>query len=164
MHWVRWTVAALVAGLVVIQLVPYGRDHDNPPVVAEPAWDSAQTRELALRACFDCHSNETVWPWYSNVAPVSWLVQHDVEEGRAELNYSEWNRPQEGEESAETVREGSMPPSSYLLTHADARLTDAELTALAEGLAATFGDEGENEDGEGEGEDEDEGGEGEEDD
>jgi hypothetical protein len=142
MRLVKWSLVALIGGLLVIQLVPYGRDHDNPPVVAEPAWDSAQTRELAVRACFDCHSNETVWPWYSNVAPVSWLVQRDVDEGREHLNYSEWNRPQEGEESAETVREGSMPPTSYLLTHPDARLSDAELAALTDGLAATFGDEG----------------------
>jgi hypothetical protein len=79
---------------------------------------------------------------------VSWLVQRDVDEGREELNYSEWNRPQEGEESAETVREGSMPPSIYLLTHPEARLTDAQLAALADGLAATFGDENEGGNGE----------------
>jgi mono/diheme cytochrome c family protein len=150
MRWVKWGLAAIVGGLLVIQLVPYGRDHDNPPVVAEPSWDSVQTRELAVRACFDCHSNETVWPWYSNVAPISWLVQRDVDEGREELNYSEWNRPQEGEESVETVRDSSMPPRSYLLTHPDARLIDAELAALVNGLAATFGDEGEGEEGEGE--------------
>lgn len=143
MRWVRWGLAGLLGGMLLIQLVPYGRDHDSPPVVAEPAWDSPQTRELSVRACFDCHSNETVWPWYSNVAPVSWLVQWDVDEGREELNYSEWNRSQEGEESAETVREGSMPPRSYLLTHPEARLTDPELAVLADGLAATFGDEGE---------------------
>jgi mono/diheme cytochrome c family protein len=149
MSWVKWGLAALLAGFLVIQLVPYGRNHDNPPVVAEPTWDSAQTRELAVRACFDCHSNETVWPWYSNVAPISWLVQRDVDEGREDLNYSEWNRPQEAGESAETVREGSMPPRSYLLTHPEARLTDAELATLAAGLAATArgetGDEGETE-------------------
>jgi hypothetical protein len=76
-------------------------------------------------------------------------VQRDVDEGREHLNYSEWNRPQEGEESAETVREGSMPPSSYLLTHPDARLTDTELAALADGLAATLGSEsGDEEEGE----------------
>lgn len=150
MSWVKWGLAVLLGGFLVIQVVPYGRDHDNPPVVAEPSWDSAQTRELAARACFDCHSNETVWPWYSNVAPVSWLVQRDVDEGREELNYSEWNRPQEGDESAETVIEGSMPPRSYLLTHADARLTDAELAELVDGLVATLGGEG---DDEGEGED-----------
>lgn len=141
MRWVKWGLVALFGGLLVIQLVPYGRDHDNPPVMAEPSWNSPQTRELAVRACFDCHSNETVWPWYSNAAPVSWLVQQDVDKGREELNYSEWNRPQEGEESAETVLERSMPPSSYLLTHPDARLTDAELAELADGLAATFGTE-----------------------
>jgi hypothetical protein len=145
-------LAALLGGLVVIQLVPYGRDHDNPPVVAEPLWDSAQTRELAVLACFDCHSNETVWPWYPNVAPVSWPVQRDVDQGREHLNYSEWNRRQEGEEPAETVRDGSMPPRSYLLTH-PARLTDPELAALADGLVATFGGEGGADEGEGEGED-----------
>jgi mono/diheme cytochrome c family protein len=141
----RWIKRGLLAGVVAmlaIQLVPYGRDHTNPPVSGEPAWDSPRTRELAVRACFDCHSNQTVWPWYSNVAPVSWLVQRDVDEGRDELNYSEWDRGEDGEESAETVREGSMPPFPYPLTHPDARLDDAERAALEAGLAATFGDEG----------------------
>lgn len=141
MRWVKWSLVVIVGGLLVIQLVPYGRAHENPAVVAEPSWDSPQTRELAVRACFDCHSNETVWPWYSNVAPFSWLVQRDVEEGREHLNYSEWNRPQEGDESAETVHEGSMPPNYYLWTHSEARLTDAELATLADGLEATFGSE-----------------------
>ena len=94
------------------------------------------------------HSNETVWPWYSNVAPVSWLVQHDVDEGREHLNFSTWNQRQgergeeEGEESeelVEVVREGSMPPRNFLLTHPEARLSDAERAALIEGLAATTG-------------------------
>jgi len=129
--------AALVA---LIQLVPYGRDHSNPPVSAEPAWDSPATRELAKRACFDCHSNETAWPWYSHVAPVSWLVQRDVDEGRSKLNFSEWNRPQdEADEAAEQVREGEMPMWIYLPTHPDARLSDADKQALIQGLEATFG-------------------------
>jgi mono/diheme cytochrome c family protein len=132
-----------VGGLLLSQAVPYGREHSNPPVIEEPAWDSSETRALAVKACFDCHSNETVWPWYSNVAPLSWLVQRDVDEGRETLNFSEWNRPQEGDESAETVREGSMPPGQYLITHPDARLTDSQLEALATGLTATFGGEGE---------------------
>ena len=67
-------IVVAVGGFLLIQLVPFGRDHTNPPVVQEPNWDSPATRELAQRACFDCHSNETVWPWYSNIAPVSWLV------------------------------------------------------------------------------------------
>ena len=155
MRWVKRFLAALLGGLLVIQAVPYGRNHANPSVVAEPYWDSAKTRELTVRACFDCHSNETVWPWYSNVAPMSWLVQRDIDGGREELNFSEWNRPQEGQESAETVRDGSMPPGSYLLTHPDARLTETELAALADGLAATLGTERDGGNEEGEIEDED---------
>ncbi len=77
----KWSLVALLSVLVLIQVVPYGRDHANPPVRAEPAWNSARTRELAVRACFDCHSNETIWPWYSNLAPASWLVQRDVKKG-----------------------------------------------------------------------------------
>lgn len=138
--------ASSLAGLIVvgiaIQAVPYGRAHDNPPITAEPAWDSAMTRDLAVRACFDCHSNEVRYPWYANVAPFSWAVQQHVDQGRRQVNYSEWDRPQhEAEESAETVRDGSMPPSYYLLTHSDARLTDEEKRLLVAGLAATIGDD-----------------------
>lgn len=141
MRWVKWSIAALLMAALVVQVIPYGRDHTNPPVAAEPQWDSPQTRDLAVRACFDCHSNETEWPWYSNVAPMSWLVQRDVDEGREELNFSEWDREQEGEEAAETVRDGSMPPKTYLLSHPTARLTETELAELATGLSATFGDD-----------------------
>lgn len=133
--------AILAAGFLLIQLVPYGRAHDNPPIVSEPNWDSPQTRELARRACFDCHSNATTWPWYSNVAPVSWLLQRHVEEGRHKLNFSDWSRSEgeEAEEMGESVVKGSMPLANYLWTHPAARLTDAERTALADGLNATAG-------------------------
>ena len=87
-----------------------------------------------------------VWPWYSHVAPISWLVQYDVDEGRSELNFSEWHAGQEGHEAAETVRDKEMPPSKYLWTHPDARLTDAELATLNAGLIATFGEEEEDDD------------------
>lgn len=133
-------IGVLLAGFVLIQLVPYGRNHTNPPVVQEPNWDSPQTRELAQRACFDCHSNETNWDiWYTGIAPVSWLVQHDVEEGRENLNFSEWNttNSENKQEMAEVVNEGEMPPAQYLPTHPEARLTAVEKQALAEGLAAT---------------------------
>jgi hypothetical protein len=130
-------VLALLA--VVIQLVPYGRNHTNPPVSGEPAWDSAATRATAVAACFDCHSNQTSWPWYSNIAPVSWLVQHDVDEGRQTLNFSEWGRGQDGDEAAEAVSEGNMPPFSYVLLHPDARLSGAARDAFIRGLVATFG-------------------------
>jgi hypothetical protein len=137
-----WLGAVLIIAIGAIQLVPYGRDHRNPPVTQEPAWDRPQTRLLAVRACFDCHSNETVWPWYSNVAPMSWLIQRDVDEGRRKLNYSEWNRGQkEARESAKTVKQGEMPPWFYALPGTSARLTPAEWSTLVTGLEATFGSE-----------------------
>ena len=133
-------VGLVIVGFV-IQAVPYGWDRSNPPVSGEPAWDSPRTRELTVRACFDCHSNEVVYPWYSKVAPMSWAVELHVDQGRADVNYSEWDRPQEkADKSAETVIEGEMPPSYYtLLTHSEARLTDAEIQELIDGLEATFG-------------------------
>jgi len=125
--------------MLLIQVVPYGRDHSNPPVTAEPAWDTPATRDLAVRACYDCHSNEVEWPWYSNVAPFSWSVQRHVDEGRDALNFSEMDRRQhEVDEAAETVTEGEMPPFYYTITHPDARLTDAEKRDLADGLGATL--------------------------
>jgi hypothetical protein len=133
-------VIVLAIGLVAIQVVPYGRDHANPPVRQEPRWDSVRTQELTRRVCFDCHSNETTWPWYTNVAPVSWLTARDVAEGRHKLNFSEWDRPQkEASESAKTVRKGEMPPWFYLLPRPDARLSSSERAELIQGLEATLG-------------------------
>jgi len=133
--------AALVVTtlFVAVQLVPYGRAHTNPATRAEPTWDSTRTRQLAERACFDCHSNETEWPWYSHMAPVSWLVQYDVVEGRAALNFSEFDRPQEeAHEAAEEVEEGEMPMPIFLISHPDARLSEAEHAQLVQGLRATL--------------------------
>jgi hypothetical protein len=125
-------------GLVLfglIQLIPYGRDHTNPPVLQEPNWD-AQTRAIAQRACFDCHSNETVWTWHSNIAPVSWLVQRDVDQGRDELNFSEWEAGEnDAEDIAEVILEGEMPLPIYLIMHPEARLSEAEKMQLINGLS-----------------------------
>lgn len=133
----------LVVALVAIQLVPFGHVTPNPPVRVEPRWNSPQTRELAARACFDCHSNETSWPWYSNVAPFSWVLQRHVDEGREKLNFSMWGRQvNETDEIVEQVREGEMPPWDYGLLHPDARLSGAERDAFLAGLAATFGGDG----------------------
>ncbi len=138
-----WIVIAVVVAILVLQLIPYGRNHNNPPVVAEPAWDSPATRTAFMQACGDCHSNETTWPWYSQVAPMSWLIQHDVDEGRAAFNVSEWGRPEnEGDHSAELVREGEMPPSYYTVMHPTAKLSASAQQALIDGLTATFGSEG----------------------
>lgn len=129
-----------IAGFGAIQLVPYGRDHTNPPVLAEPDWDTPVTADLAVRACYDCHSNQTRWPWYSNIAPVSWFVHRDVVEGREELNFSEMGREDnEVEKAAETVEDGEMPPLRYEINHPEARLDDTEQTALIRGLQQTLG-------------------------
>lgn len=126
----------------LIQLIPYGHNHTNPPVVQEPNWDSPATRDLAKRACFDCHSNETVWPWYSNIAPVSWLIQRDTDEGRRHLNFSEWqvggSRIREANEIYGVILEGEMPPLQYLPMHPEARLSSAEKQALVDGLRKTL--------------------------
>jgi hypothetical protein len=136
----------LLAIFLLIQLLQYGRDHTNPPLLAEPAWDSPKTRALVQRACFDCHSNETVWPWYSNIAPISWLVQRDVDRGREKINFSAWGQGEDHSEHAyEMVTEGKMPLSVYLLAHPEARFTSAEQDALIAGILATFGREEEGE-------------------
>ena len=136
---VLWVLVAGAALLLLAQAVPYGRSHTNPPTSAEPRWDSPQTRELAARACFDCHSNLTKWPWYSNIAPVSWLIQRDVDGGRAALNFSEWNKPQDGAgDAAEAIASGSMPPWFYPIMHPKASLSKADQQRLIAGLAATL--------------------------
>jgi mono/diheme cytochrome c family protein len=138
-RWILIGIGALVAVFLLIQLVPYGHQHTNPSVVAEPAWNSPQTRELAVRACFDCHSNETKTYWYSGIAPFSWVIQNDIDEGRRRLNFSEWTgNSRNDRESVEAVQRGSMPPIQYTLVHPNARLSDAEKTAFEQGLQATF--------------------------
>ena len=138
----RWILRSLlvVFGLLAgAQLVPYGWERSNPPVVAEPPWSSAAVRELARRACFDCHSNETRWPWYARVAPASWLVTRDVAEGRRHLNFSEWDPSAPRlQRVPRVVERRKMPPLIYLPAHPEARLAPAERAALAAGLRASL--------------------------
>lgn len=138
-----WKIVLVVIGaFVLIQIIPYGRSHTNPAVVQEPAWDSPQTRELAVRACYDCHSNESIWPWYSNIAPASWLVQRDVDEARQIINFSDINANRiEGDELLEVISESEMPPMQYTLIHKDAVLTPEEQSSLINGFRNTFGGE-----------------------
>lgn len=136
---IRIALLVLVALFFLIQLVPYGHSHDNPPVTQAVSWDSPRTEQLFTDACGACHSNLTTWPWDSYVAPASWLVQSDVDEGRGILNVSEWDRPQAGaEEAGEAVTEGEMPPLQYKIMHSSARLSDSEKQELADGLTRTF--------------------------
>ena len=131
----------IVAAAIGMQLIPYGKNHSNPAVVAEPKWSNLKTRELFFRACSDCHSNGTQWPWYSNIAPVSWLIQHDVDEGRKHFNISLWGlqKKNKGHESAEEIAKKKMPPWFYLIPHPDAKLSENETQEMIKGLAATFG-------------------------
>ena len=128
-------LAWLVGIFAVMQVIPYGRTHANPPIIKEPAWDSPRTRELAVRACFNCHSNETRWPWYANVAPFSWVVQFDVETARSVVNFSEWNRPYElALYSGQSIRTGNMPTLKYRMAHPEANLTPQETLDLSRSL------------------------------
>ena len=135
----RRVLVACACLLVAIQFIPYGRNHTNPPVTVSVTWDSHETESLVRGACFDCHSNETRWPWYSQVAPVSWLVQSDVDEGRTMLNFSE-GKLKELEEVANVVSEGEMPPWFYRPAHRAARLSADQKQALIRGIHATFPD------------------------
>lgn len=131
---------AIIIGiiLILIQFIPVKRT--NPPVIKEPVWNSVETRSFAVRACFDCHSNETKWPAYAYVAPISWFVISDVNEGRKKFNISDW-KPGDGDESAKEVRKGGMPIWQYSLMHPEASFTDLEKKKFIEGLVATFGEE-----------------------
>ena len=135
----RSSLLVVLAVLVVMQAVPYGA-HTNPSVRVEPSWDSQRTRRLAGRVCFDCHSNETVWPWVSHIAPLSWLIQRDVDQGRRVVNFSEWDRRQpEALGSATAVRSGQMPPWRYGWLRPARSLSAAEREELLRGLDATLG-------------------------
>lgn len=129
----RWIGLGLVVILVGLQLRPV--DRSNPPVQSELSTPNEVGR-LLRRACYDCHSNETRWPWYSHVAPVSWFITGDVEHARRHLNFTEWpvSDPEEQEhlfeEIHKEVSEGDMPLWSYKLMHRDARLTAAERDVL----------------------------------
>ena len=133
----------LMVLFLLIQLVPYERDITNPPVIQDAPWSSLQARQVAQRACYDCHSNETVWPWYSRIAPVSWLVYRDVQEGRSKLNFSQWGRgKQEVEDIGEVIAQDEMPPLQYLLAHPSARLSATDKALLEGGLPGIKREEG----------------------
>jgi hypothetical protein len=135
-------LVVLILALVVPTLWALALQTDLP-VVAEPAWDSHQTRGLAQRACFDCHSNQTVWPWYDRLPVSSWIVVLDTVRGRRALNFSEWGTAQAGGEGGEgrggrglarVIENGSMPPAAYILLHPDANLNAQEKQQLIQGL------------------------------
>lgn len=115
--------------------------HSNPPVTHKVAWDSPKTERLFKQVCADCHSNETVWPWYSHLAPMSFAIVHHVNEGREHFNVSA-NVLDEAHEASEEYEEGEMPESGYITFHPEANLSDDERQALIDGLKRTFGEHG----------------------
>ena len=135
----RYIIVGIVLLLIAIQFVQ--PDRTNPPAnpaggfqeVAKTVPDAAA---ILKRACADCHSNETTWPWYSRIAPVSWLVADDVKEGRAHLNFSEWSflSPEASaikvREICREVKSGDMPLWQYKIMHPEARLTPAEVERI----------------------------------
>ena len=126
------------AGVIIvigIQWVPVSRD--NPPVEKTIQWDSLRTKALFDRACLDCHSNETVWAWYSKIAPVSWMIAHHVNKGRRTFNISA-SHSKSSSNASSAVEVGKMPLRSYLLLHPKARLNQEERKALIQGLDETF--------------------------
>lgn len=134
--------AALAVTFAAIQLVPYGQPRTYPQGSGEPQWATPETRELTVRACYSCHSNEVDYPPYSRVAPFSWTVQGHINAGRRAVNYSDWvDNPAEGDATVKVVEDRSMPPGYYTMfgLNGHARLTDEELEVLVEGLRDTPG-------------------------
>jgi hypothetical protein len=133
---VRYVLLGLLLVLVVGQIAPYP-PAENPPV-GEEVSAPPEVRRILQTSCYDCHSNETVWPWYSFVVPAKWLVRHDVVEGRGHLNFSTWGEYSGGEAShrleevVEMVQEGEMPLGTYVLMHRDAALSQADADRLVE--------------------------------
>ena len=131
--WIAVLGLSLLVVLVAIQFVPV--DTSNPPVIGDVPT-SPGVKAVLRRACYDCHSNETEWPWYARVAPVSWLIARDVRKGRADLNFSTWNQystqrqVKKLKETWEQVAEGEMPPWYYLPAHREARLSAEDRTLL----------------------------------
>lgn len=129
----KWLGLSGLVLFVLIQVWPAGRT--NPPVTGDLTAPPEVSRILR-RSCYDCHSNETHWPWYAYVAPVSWLAVHDVDEGRRELNLSDWaSMPEKRHKMApqkmiDEIDSGAMPMPRYLWLHPDARLTPEEVETI----------------------------------
>jgi hypothetical protein len=138
----RNAILTVIGLLILIQLIPVWLLQTNPPAHAGPPWDSATTRLLVQQTCFDCHSNYTVWPWYSRIAPISWLVTQDVVRGRRHLNFSDWQSGSQhsflAERAVSAVQRGAMPPSYYVWMHPKANLSATQKQQLIQGLERTL--------------------------
>jgi cytochrome c551/c552 len=133
-----YTILGLI---IVIQVYPVTAPEvvvDNPGDIMKSTEIPANVSSMLKSACYDCHSNETVYPWYTNVAPVKWLVYRDTREGRKELNFSNWasmdkmDQAEALDEISTEVMSGDMPMKIYPIMHADAKLSDEDRQAIAD--------------------------------
>ncbi|KAA3614139.1 MAG: heme-binding protein [Calditrichaeota bacterium] len=126
---------ALIIVLIIIQFIPLNRDNPASNPTSEIKL-KPEVKPIIEKACYDCHSNNTNWPWYSFVAPVSFFVVNHVQEGRDELNFSIWQeysqkrKSRKLKELVEEVEEGEMPLPPYIITHSEADLTEEEIGTL----------------------------------
>lgn len=127
-------IAAVSVGLLVLaQLI---RVDKTPPEAQGEIPAPPEVRQILTRACYDCHSNQTTWPWYTNVAPVSWWISNHVHEGRRHLDFTQWDtypakrRKKKMEETRELVEKGEMPMPSYLWVHDEAKLSEQDKKTL----------------------------------
>jgi len=137
---VKRIIFGSIAILILIQIIRPSRT--NPPVAASRSLEShvdvpPEVQTVLKRSCYDCHSNSTVWPWYSNVAPVSWYVARDVNVARGHVNFQNWEaqiNEQEGKEHlgliCKLVREGKMPPADYRFIHGGTNVSSQETSAV----------------------------------
>jgi len=137
--WKRCVIGSgLIVGIVLISAPGTSKDLSNSVSLPDGFDASTPVRAIVQRACLNCHSNETVWPWYSKIPPVSWQIQDDVEQGREFMNLSQWGEytPEErrgfASQMAHATRAHVMPPPKYLWLHPEARLSNADLNALKE--------------------------------
>lgn len=137
----KWALIILGVAFILIQVVRPAKT--NPPVdesrtIVSVAQVPAEISAIMERSCNDCHTHKTRWPWYSEIAPVSWYLVHDVNHGREHLNLSDWAAYDKSralrklDEICEEVEKGAMPPNAYLLLHPSAKLSDADKKALCE--------------------------------
>ena len=137
----KWPLLVVACSFVIAQF--YRPAKTNPVIDNTRAAEAylqidPKTAAILDRSCMDCHSNKTRWPWYSNVAPVSWFVIDHVDHGRSHLNFSEWGKYEYGEQQSllsdicKEVKQGRMPLSSYTPLHPGSKLTAEDVTAICD--------------------------------
>ncbi|MCX6364235.1 MAG: heme-binding domain-containing protein [Actinobacteria bacterium] len=136
-----WTIVGLIALFVLIQFVPYGRDHTQQPATNPFKWSSPEAEAIAKKSCYDCHSNETKWWWGVKIAPASWLAQHDIDDAQKVFNFSEWDGSLTTEGLQNAIND-NMPPLQFTLLHPSAKLSDADKQTLVDGFQASLADNG----------------------